>query len=64
MDKRSSLDPISLSEFAMPETHASKHKVYPASKLGEYHIIRDIAEGTFGKVRSASTRRMRSTRLD
>jgi hypothetical protein len=38
----------------MPESHAGKHKVYPSAKLGEYHIIRDIAEGTFGKVRSAS----------
>jgi carbon catabolite-derepressing protein kinase len=26
----------------------------PASKLGEYTIIGDIAEGTFGKVRSGS----------
>lgn len=25
---------------------------YPPSKLGEYTVIRDIAEGTFGKVKS------------
>ncbi|KAK1236641.1 Protein kinase [Marasmius sp. AFHP31] len=27
--------------------------IYPASKLGEYKVIRDIAEGTFGIVRMA-----------
>lgn len=26
----------------------------PPSKLGEYTVIRDIAEGTFGKVKSMS----------
>lgn len=26
----------------------------PASKLGEYKVIKEIAEGTFGKVKSAS----------
>jgi carbon catabolite-derepressing protein kinase len=26
--------------------------VYPASKLGEYTVMQDIAEGTFGKVKS------------
>jgi carbon catabolite-derepressing protein kinase len=26
--------------------------VFPASKLGEYTVIKDIAEGTFGKVKS------------
>lgn len=29
--------------------------VFPASKLGEYTVIGDIAEGTFGKVKSASS---------
>jgi hypothetical protein len=29
-----------------------KHKVYPPSKLGEYTVVQDIAEGTFGKVKS------------
>lgn len=29
-----------------------KLTVYPASKLGEYTVIQDIAEGTFGKVKS------------
>jgi hypothetical protein len=28
--------------------------VYPVSKLGEYKICRNIAEGTFGKVKSKS----------
>lgn len=28
--------------------------IYPASKLGEYTVTGDIAEGTFGKVKSAS----------
>lgn len=27
---------------------------YPASKLGEYTVIQEIAEGTFGKVKSGS----------
>ncbi|KAF7971023.1 hypothetical protein HWV62_22215 [Athelia sp. TMB] len=31
-----------------------KHVVYPASKLGEYTVIQDIAEGTFGKVKMAT----------
>lgn len=35
--------------FAMSEL-----TVYPASKLGEYTVIQDIAEGTFGKVKSTS----------
>jgi hypothetical protein len=26
--------------------------VFPVSKLGEYTVIKDIAEGTFGKVKS------------
>jgi len=26
--------------------------IFPASKLGEYVVLRDIAEGTFGKVKS------------
>ena len=29
-----------------------KFIVHPASKLGEYTVIKDIAEGTFGKVKS------------
>ena len=29
-----------------------KFTVHPASKLGEYTVIKDIAEGTFGKVKS------------
>lgn len=28
-------------------------ETYPASKLGEYTVIQEIAEGTFGKVKSA-----------
>ena len=27
---------------------------FPASKLGEYTVIQEIAEGTFGKVKSMS----------
>lgn len=27
---------------------------YPPSRLGEYTVIQEIAEGTFGKVKSAS----------
>lgn len=27
---------------------------FPPSKLGEYTVIQEIAEGTFGKVKSAS----------
>ena len=30
--------------------------VFPASKLGEYTVIKDIAEGTFGKVKSMCAR--------
>jgi hypothetical protein len=53
------LDPFTPSpDHTMAEAQAGKHKVYPASKLGEYHILRDIAEGTFGKVRSVSARPM------
>jgi len=29
-----------------------KFTVFPASKLGEYTVMQDIAEGTFGKVKS------------
>jgi carbon catabolite-derepressing protein kinase len=29
-----------------------KLTIFPASKLGEYTVIKDIAEGTFGKVKS------------
>ncbi|KAG0706690.1 kinase-like domain-containing protein [Suillus ampliporus] len=32
----------------------SEITVYPASKLGEYTVIQDIAEGTFGKVKMAT----------
>jgi carbon catabolite-derepressing protein kinase len=28
--------------------------MFPASKLGEYTVIQEIAEGTFGKVKSVS----------
>jgi hypothetical protein len=28
--------------------------LFPAAKLGEYTVIGDIAEGTFGKVKSTS----------
>src|SRR5262245_14073494 len=31
---------------------ADKLKPHPASRLGEYHVHTDIAEGTFGKVKS------------
>jgi len=27
-------------------------EIFPASKLGEYTVLRDVAEGTFGKVKS------------
>jgi hypothetical protein len=37
---------------AMTETDLPK--AMPASKLGEYKVIKEIAEGTFGKVKSAS----------
>jgi carbon catabolite-derepressing protein kinase len=30
------------------------HPVYPPSKLGEYTVVQEIAEGTFGKVKSES----------
>lgn len=30
---------------------------FPASKLGEYTVIDEIAEGTFGKVKSALSMR-------
>ena len=29
-------------------------EMFPPSKLGEYTVIKDIAEGTFGKVKSTS----------
>lgn len=32
----------------------SEQTVYPATKLGEYTVIQDIAEGTFGKVKMAT----------
>jgi hypothetical protein len=31
---------------------AAKPAVFQASKLGEYTVVKDIAEGTFGKVKS------------
>jgi len=31
---------------------SDKPSVFPASKLGEYTVVKDIAEGTFGKVKS------------
>lgn len=52
---------IDLSEFAnqraamaaeQQKKSDDEWKALPASKLGEYVVIRDIAEGTFGKVRS------------
>lgn len=33
---------------------SDKPTLFPASKLGEYTVIGDIAEGTFGKVKSTS----------
>ena len=30
-------------------------EMFPPSKLGEYTVIQDIAEGTFGKVKSLSS---------
>lgn len=30
----------------------TENEVFPASKLGEYTVLRDVAEGTFGKVKS------------
>jgi len=32
----------------------TENEVFPASKLGEYTVLRDVAEGTFGKVKSMS----------
>jgi carbon catabolite-derepressing protein kinase len=32
----------------------TEQTVYPATKLGEYTVIQDIAEGTFGKVKMAT----------
>jgi len=29
-----------------------ENEIFPASKLGEYTVLRDVAEGTFGKVKS------------
>lgn len=56
---------IDLSEFTakrtmVAEPHSPRQdkggrdgwKALPASKLGEYTVIKDIAEGTFGKVKS------------
>jgi hypothetical protein len=36
----------------MPDPIDEVHKQSP-SKLGEYTVVKDIAEGTFGKVKSA-----------
>ncbi|KAH7886390.1 kinase-like domain-containing protein [Phlebopus sp. FC_14] len=33
---------------------SNKQPVFPASKLGEYIVLEDIAEGTFGKVKMAT----------
>lgn len=33
---------------------SDKPTLFPASKLGEYTVTSDIAEGTFGKVKSTS----------
>jgi carbon catabolite-derepressing protein kinase len=38
----------------MSDTESETPEIYPASKLGEYTVLRDVAEGTFGKVKSAS----------
>jgi len=35
------------------QTGSSRVKQQPVERLGKYEIIRDIAEGTFGKVKSA-----------
>ena len=35
-------------------TETDPLKPMPASKLGEYTVVKEIAEGTFGKVKSAS----------
>ncbi|TFK42231.1 snf 1 [Crucibulum laeve] len=37
-----------------PPTMTDAHGMYPPSKLGEYTVIQDIAEGTFGKVKMAT----------
>lgn len=36
----------------MSDSDSDIPEVYPASKLGEYTVLRDVAEGTFGKVKS------------
>ncbi|KAF7783883.1 hypothetical protein Agabi119p4_48 [Agaricus bisporus var. burnettii] len=37
----------------MSDSDSDVPEVYPASKLGEYTVLRDVAEGTFGKVKMA-----------
>ncbi|KAF9450004.1 Pkinase-domain-containing protein [Macrolepiota fuliginosa MF-IS2] len=37
----------------MSDSEAEIPEVFRASKLGEYNVLRDIAEGTFGKVKMA-----------
>lgn len=39
----------------MSDSESDIPEVYPASKLGEYTVLRDVAEGTFGKVKSKFT---------
>jgi hypothetical protein len=36
----------------MSDSENEVPEVFQASKLGEYTVLRDIAEGTFGKVKS------------
>jgi carbon catabolite-derepressing protein kinase len=38
----------------MSDSESDLPEIYPASKLGEYTVLRDVAEGTFGKVKSES----------
>jgi carbon catabolite-derepressing protein kinase len=44
-----------LTSTYLPTTMTDKPTTLSASKLGEYNVHTDIAEGTFGKVRSEYT---------
>jgi hypothetical protein len=46
------LFPASCHDPAQAMGDKEPQTVFPASKLGEYTVIKDIAEGTFGKVKS------------
>jgi hypothetical protein len=46
------LFPASCHDLAQAMGDKEPQTVFPASKLGEYTVIKDIAAGTFGKVKS------------